>query len=190
MGYRNYIATMPKKDYNKIKNLSKDELYIMYNKADMDEDEKYIGVYEFGTTLYNFGKYVNFKYPEKSKLPFFKNKKTQHKFDSDDELYVVTKEFFEAIINSYKEKIQNYYKELVYTMDRKDHRNWTEKQIIELYEHVDSMASEWIKLEPFELNDNKNSITNSWKYEYSIFELVRIYKSFDWKKNVMIYYGY
>ena len=33
-------------------------------------------------------------------------------------------------------------------------------------------------------------LVSSWKYEYEVFELVRIYKTFDWKRNVMIYYGY
>ena len=51
------------------------------------------------------------------------------------------------------------------------------------------MRIEWTRLTPFNLEDGEE-ITTSWKYEYGIFELVRIYKSFDWKKNVMIYYGY
>jgi hypothetical protein len=42
---------------------------------------------------------------------------------------------------------------------------------------------------PYDLNRD-DEVTTSWKYEYAIFELVRIYKTFDWKKNVMIYYGY
>ena len=42
---------------------------------------------------------------------------------------------------------------------------------------------------PFDLTEG-DAITTSWKYEYGIFEMIRIYKSFDWKKNVMIYYGY
>lgn len=45
-------------------------------------------------------------------------------------------------------------------------------------------------LVPFNLDDGKDEVTSSWKYEYSIFELVRIYKSFDWENNVMIHYGY
>lgn len=48
---------------------------------------------------------------------------------------------------------------------------------------------EWLRLTPYNL-DEGDEITTSWKYEYSIFELVRIYKTFDWKNNVMIYYGY
>jgi hypothetical protein len=55
--------------------------------------------------------------------------------------------------------------------------------------HVIDMSSEWNRLTPYNL-DSEDAITKSWKYEYEIFELVRIYKSFDWKRNVMCYYGY
>lgn len=58
-----------------------------------------------------------------------------------------------------------------------------------MIEHIRSMRTEWTCLTPYNLKNGDN-ITTSWKYEYAIFELVRIYKSFDWKRNVMIYYGY
>ena len=61
--------------------------------------------------------------------------------------------------------------------------------LFKIIEHIRSMRIEWTRLTPFNLEDGEE-ITTSWKYEYGIFELVRIYKSFDWKKNVMIYYGY
>ena len=62
-----------------------------------------------------------------------------------------------------------------------------------IYDHVRNFRNEWIPAynvdSPYDL-ENGDSITTSWKYEYEIFELVRIYKHFDWKKNVMVYYGY
>jgi hypothetical protein len=42
---------------------------------------------------------------------------------------------------------------------------------------------------PYNL-EKKDNITTSWKYEYSIFELVYIYKKFDWENDLLIYYGY
>jgi hypothetical protein len=61
--------------------------------------------------------------------------------------------------------------------------------LYKIIQHVRSMRFEWVQLSPYDLEDGDN-ITKSWKYEYVIFELVRIYKNFDWKRNVMIYYGY
>lgn len=61
--------------------------------------------------------------------------------------------------------------------------------LFEIIEHIRSMRTEWVSLIPYNL-ERGNEITTSWKYEYGIFELVRIYKSFDWKKNVMVWYGW
>jgi hypothetical protein len=60
-----------------------------------------------------------------------------------------------------------------------DFSNITEKEQTALYkviEQVLSMRTEWTYLKPFDLENGKSCITDSWKYEYSIFELVRIYK--------------
>lgn len=59
-----------------------------------------------------------------------------------------------------------------------------------LIAHARANRIEWEHGSVFELNDEKPTISESWRYEYAIFELVRIYKEFDWNKNVMVYYGY
>ena len=38
--------------------------------------------------------------------------------------------------------------------------------------------------------NNKFSITNSWDYEYAMFELVHLYKLIDWNKYSLIWCGY
>ena len=63
----------------------------------------------------------------------------------------------------------------------------------EMVTHIKSMGQEWgvglfDHMRPYDLEGD--SLVTSWKYEYAVFELVRIYKTFDWKKNVMIYYGW
>lgn len=52
MGYRTYIAEMPKRDYNKIKSMTREQL-IEHLKLEVEEDENYlgIGVYDFGKKL-------------------------------------------------------------------------------------------------------------------------------------------
>ena len=54
---------------------------------------------------------------------------------------------------------------------------------------MDFGSAEWLDMLPYNLTKG-DEITTAWKYEYNVFELVRIYKSFDWKKNVMVFYGY
>lgn len=213
MGYRTYIGYMPKKTYNKIKRFTPDELYQHYNKTGED---RYIGVYEYGTALYEFGKYTDFNPPKKSHKNFFTKKETQARYQ-EYEFQIITKEFLEYIIQSYNNMIQKYYNDMMMpllgTEECKpsefmksikrsgyfdnpnitfDFTKITQEESNALYkiiEHVRSFNPEWTDLTPYNLNTDE-AITTSWKYEYAIFELVRIYKSFDWKRNQMYYYGY
>lgn len=221
MGYRTYIASMPKREYNKIKSMTKEQL-IEHYKLEVELDENYIGmsVFDFGEKLYEFGKYTDFNPPKKSMQTFFKKKDLNNYFteEEDDDFNIVTKEFLEYIIETYKKRISNYYDDMVnpffgvkngfsdsefldsIKIDYKypenditfDFEKITQEQqnaLFKIIKHVRDMRTEWAQLTPYNLKKG-DEVTTSWKYEYAIFELVRIYKSFDWKRNVMIYYGY
>lgn len=43
---------------------------------------------------------------------------------------------------------------------------------------------------PYNLRDNSENIVDSNRYEYDVFELVRILKTFNWKKNYLILSGW
>jgi hypothetical protein len=222
MGYRNYIGVMPKKVYNKIKSLTTPEVFNYYGLKAEDDDEPYMGVYDFCTELYNFGKYAEFNPPKGSIKTFFKKKETQKCWDGDHDLNIVTKEFLAYIIEHYQEKVKKYYNDMMtpffgkhetvydrenpttflnsvkteYGVENNTHTfDFTlitvEEQtaLFAIIEHIRTMRTEWTCLTPYNL-ERGDEITTSWKYEYAIFELVRIYKTFDWKKNVMVYYGY
>jgi hypothetical protein len=60
---------------------------------------------------------------------------------------------------------------------------------MKLFHHVHGNSIEWLQMTPYDL-ESGDEVTTSWKYEYAIFELVRIYKTFDWENDIMIYYGY
>ncbi len=219
MGYRTYIASIPKREYNKIKSLTSVELFNFYKDSkDLGdyENDFYIGPYEFGQKLYEFGKYTDFDPPKKSMKPFFKKKELKDRYD-DRDFYVVTKEFLEYIIESYRKRIKDYYNDMFmpllgadgnnvpeFLKTVKTHYNYPndthefdfsnitleeQTSLFKIIEHVRSFRTEWTYLTPFNLNKGED-VTTSWKFEYGIFELVRIYKTFDWKRNVMIYYGY
>ncbi len=224
MGYRTYIASMPKKEYNRIKSMNREQL-IEHYKLEVEKDENYLGmgVYDFGKNLYEFGKYTDFEPPKKSLKTFFKNKELNKYFIEEHDFNIVTTEFLEYIIESYKKRISDYYNDMMNPFfgvrnqmfeteksseflnsiktDYRYHENDIsfdfskitqpeQNALFKIIEHVRSMRTEWTCLTQYDLKDGKDKITDSWKYEYGIFELVRIYKSFDWKRNVMIYYGY
>ena len=222
MGYRTYIGSMPKREYNKIKSMNKNELINYYN-LEVEEDG-FIGmsVYNFGPELYEFGKYTNFEPPKGSTSTFFKKKELNKHFTEEHDFKIVKPEFLEYIIETYKKRISDYYNDMMNPFFGKEDSVYqelnpseflnsininykypenditfdfiriTQEQQNALYkiiEQIKDMRSEWTCLIPYNLERGDN-ITTSWKYEYGIFELVRIYKSFNWKKNVMIYYGY
>lgn len=211
MGYRNYLGSLPKKEYNKIKRFTLKELYEYKNEEWSDDPYDkpgYVAVYHIAYNRhYELGKYVE-QFPKKYFKSVFKNKETQKYFTEDHDFYVVDKEFLKLLIEHYSEKIRKYYKDFLSPffdddnikaafMKSKDTPLTAEELsgVYKLIDHVRSMAMEWgvsswfDDMRPYSLEQGKELVT-SWKYEYSIFNLVNLYHTFDWKKNVMIYYGY
>lgn len=227
MGYRNYIAPISKQEHNKIKDFCKEELFNYKEEPFKDEwgDPNYIGVYDIpGKPLYGLGKYVE-DFDQSLFSPVFANERLQKYFSEEHDFYLVGKEFLEAVIERYSEKIRSYYKEMTSPFfkdnrpisdfinsvttdyDREPYQHnfdfslITEKEKTALFsviEHIRTMSLEWgacgdqkffDSRRPYSL-DNRPEITISSKYEYAQFELVRIYKTFDWENNHLIYYGY
>ncbi len=221
MGYRTYIGVMPKREYNKIKSMTEEQLKEFYDiENEEGENYWYKGVYEYGKEFYCFGKDVDFNPPKKSMKPFFKNKELMRRYEEGD-FHIVTKEFLEYVIETYRKRVADYYNDMMmpffgkiedfgenptsflnsiktdYSYRNNNHTfdfslitQDEQNALFKIIEHVRTMRPEWTHLIPYDLNDGRKEITTSCKYEYGIFELVRIYKSFDWKKNFMIYYGY
>src|SRR3990172_3792545 len=186
MGYRNYIASITKEEYDKIKDFTKKELYEYKNE---DIEDGCVGVCDMAEKeLYGFGKYCEFG-DEKFYKPFFMNKDLQENFTAEQDFYIVGKDFLKHIIEHNNEKMKFLYTELISGITDENISNIPQKKAEELFNWVRGNAIEWTHLTPYNL-DEGDEITTSWNYEYSIFELVRIYKSFDWKNNIMFYYGY
>ena len=194
MGYRNYIGYINKEEYNKIKDKTKQELNEYYRNEDWfevyEDEEPYIPCYKLVECLYEFGKYVEFG-DEKYYSPFFTDEKTQEYMTEEHDFFIVNKDFLKHIINHYKEKIQTFYKGMLLPEEykNKEFKDIPEEYLIKWHDHIRFNSSEWIELNTFHL-EKGDEITTSWKYEYSIFELVRIYKHFDWENNIVVYYGW
>jgi hypothetical protein len=59
------------------------------------------------------------------------------------------------------------------------------------YNKIKNLSKDQLyELRNIQKDENGDQVTNSWKYEYSLFELVRIYKQFNGKENILVYYGY
>lgn len=60
--------------------------------------------------------------------------------------------------------------------------------------HLRGKAEEWSGkyIRPYYLDEDNTDgeIVSSWKIEYAIFNLVYIYRTFDWKNDYLIYSGW
>lgn len=182
MGYRNYIGYIPKEKYELIRTFNYSEFFAYYNQ-DIDNDG-YVSLSDIPINLYELGKYFDIK--EDYFKDFSLNNDVQKYLNDESEFFVVGKDFLKLIIENYRETIKNNYTNLLKDCDYNDISPEKSKK---LFNHIREFSFEWLNFETYDL-ENGDEITTSWKYEYAIFELVRIYKHFDWKNNVMIYYGY
>ncbi|MEC3756085.1 hypothetical protein P9160_01415 [Bacillus halotolerans] len=57
-------------------------------------------------------------------------------------------------------------------------------------QHIKSNLSEWARGWALNTDINDPSLTSSWKYEYSIFELTRLLKTIDFEKETILFYGW
>ncbi len=201
MGYRTYIGEISKTEWEKVTDLSLEELRKLHNE---DPEDGWVSMTDLCKELYELGKYTEFD-DSKFYTPFFRNKETQDYYSGDHDFHIVGKDFFEHIINHYSNNVRKYYDEMLKSFWNPETKDFNidlteltpeyKKSLYLCVEHCRSMGMEWGvatwfgKDDPYNLEDG-DSVTTSWKYEYSIFELVRLYKTFDWENNLLIYYGY
>lgn len=212
MGYRLYISKLPKAIHNEIKDLSLDELHKRYENSDTNEPyTSHLDILN-QETIYGFGKYVDFTFPLNT-YPIFTRKEVNDYFHEDHDFWIVDKEFLKNVIGHYREKVKTKYNEMLNPffgdrfepskfLNSVDETDWGNKtldfslitqeetnQLLRILEYVRGNRLEWNEFQPYDL-DEGDEITNSWKFEYNIFELVRIYKTFDWENDLLIYHGY
>jgi hypothetical protein len=173
MGYRLYIGEINKEEHDKMQKMSYKYLVAKYNKGDES-----ISNYQLVNELHGFGKYYDM---DTSKYNhFFATEEIRKHFDEND-FWIVDKEFLLSIIEKERIVMANWYREC------------TKKSHEELVFEMENLASEWegkFGVCPYDLNLSKPNLIASWKRDYNIFDLVRIYKTFDFEKNHLVYYGW
>lgn len=193
MGYRHYFFEVDKKDVDKVKDKTYEELLEMAREYDAEIEEEY-GEQWF---YFNDDKFMNKKCIfEFGKLYWDDTaericNKGQRLFLNDDthaclgdyDAYVVGREGMLEAITIYKEKVINYYKDLL--------KEDTPEVLSQRFSrHVDNMLMWWERLGAINTDFDKEYISNSWLYEHQIFELVRLYKTIDWDNNCLLFYGW
>jgi hypothetical protein len=123
--------------------------------------------------------------------------------DPDRDYFSITKEGFKMIILAYRDKVIDTLKKQIDVYKNPDLKNspdyWgydgnilcmveDELRTWELYWLRDDGG---IGYENINLHKSKDEfgISGSWKYKYGIFDMIEVYKYFDWDNYTMVVYG-
>lgn len=120
----------------------------------------------------------------------------------DCDYYSITKEGFKQIILAYRRRIIDYHKDAIENEENPELlnsvHNWQrmkdtpktllENELIEWeFEYKDKNGV--MHYSCIDLSDNINLLSGSWKYKYAIFDMIHVYKHFDWDNFTMVVYG-
>lgn len=209
MGYRQYFMRVKKDKLNQIRDLNKEQFikWAKDNSVEVQEEEveddfydTYVDIHDIfdkvgACTVFEFGKhYENAdKIVDLGKL-LFKQEEVQEKFE-DYYPCIVGKEAVECAIEWQRNKIVSYFKSLLLDDEEYKEINYFDTRTKEqrMEDAINSKIREWENSYciPYNLDiNNKNKLVNSWLYEYTIFDLVKLYKDTDWEKECLIFYGY
>lgn len=195
MGYRHYFYTVDIAECEAIRHLEYPELIEFCKENypdsyDNSDDYEYIDFHKIlnQKKIFGFGKLYWDDTAERIDAqgnPLFTVEETQKRF-RDYMPYCMGKDGLKEAIKIYKGKIINYYKSLLVDDTEYEALKSSEK----LKKYADDMLFWWEKMGVLNLNESYESISSSWLYEHQIFELVRLYKSIDWSKNYLLFYGW
>lgn len=205
MGYRHYLYAIPKKQVVEIQACKT-------NAGWCDFAEKYgyeidwscckdgsgwLSPYKVGTELYELGKYSEIGFKLESERPsLFTSEELKERY-SDYGFALLTKDDFKAVIEAYRQKIVDWFQSLfnpdesqvtVAKLSKEERKHFEWKYQIE--NKLDRWSGKYFGISPINLNENSERITDSWLYEYAIFELIRLYKIFDWENDELVLVGW
>ena len=197
MGYRHYLYAVPKKQVEEIQACKTNEDWCNFAenygyKVDQDccdDGSGWFSPYKIGTELYELGKYSEIAFKLESESPsLFTSDELKERY-SDYGFALLTKDDFKAVIEFYRQKIISWSKSL---LEIKDSSEQYQFEILkgEVQDKLDGWSGKYFGISPINLDESRERITDSWSYEYAIFELVRVYKVFDWENNELVLVGW
>lgn len=188
MSFRYYLGKVSKNKREKIKALSETQLMKMLK-------EDCVRPYMIAKEVYGLGSELDVRKLRDNTKKFYTNSKTHNSLSTgEDEFCILTKEGFLDLINLYHAEIHEFLKKQEVRVEKLDKGELDPYETEQLKMAMKFKTQEWadkdkMQYTPYDLTE-KETLISSWKYEYAIFELVRIYKDFDFEKNYLILYGY
>lgn len=195
MGYRLRLGKIDKAQADLFRHLPREERgWDDPQESPQDPDDSdYTPYYPFGhTQLYEIGKYYNLS-PD-LKDPFYTSFDVIREYESD--FHIIGKEGLKAIIEDYRQMIiEGLEEDLNAEVPEHLQGEITKEDLLKrvLQEELDrwnksfGLRMYYLDEKP-EQSDGK--ITPCWNLKYAIFNLVHIYRTFDWENDYLIYSGW
>lgn len=205
MGYRHYLYAVPKKQVAEIQACKTNEDWCNFaenygykvDRGCCDDGSRCIFPYKIGTKLYELGKYSEIGFKLESERPsLFTSEELKERY-SDDGFALLTKDDFKAVIEAYRQKIifwlnglLNVDERICFSEELTKEQYQFEELKREIQDKIDSWSGKYFGISPIDLDESRERITGDWSYEYAIFELVRVYKAFDWENDDLVLVGW
>lgn len=203
MSYRFRFAKAKKDNVLFVRDMTYAELVDFYkkNKPDMyndyEDEEEFEPYHMFEQEeIYDFAQLPFLNELMKTAEKLFTKSETDAMFEHYN-MYLCSKETFLTAIELMRKMIAENFKEMLSLpyeqLQMKVHNKMEEWQLMtevlgveneEKYNNMNEIHK------PYNLKEDSRVIVQSWLYEYSIFELVRLYKEFDWENDVLLFYGW
>lgn len=176
MSYHQRLAKIPKTAQNKVAGLTFEQLESKYNE------------HFFITNLRGYKELMYLGDVKISGTDFFSFDINQYGY----EFHILTQDDLKNIIEQYYKHVQNEFtklNELLNPLCKNENVDYG-PIISHLYSKFQIWGDTGMNWRPYNLNENRENIVDSNRYEYDVFELVRILKTFDFKKNYLILSGW
>lgn len=190
MGYRHYLYKVKKEELNKIRNMRNSDLYI-YTKSDEEDNYWYPLDLFRDKCIYALGEIDNvlYKVLENNRIDeIFKQEEVKERMEEYDN-GILNADGFLKIMETYKEKVVSYLSNLLvdgYKESWRENKSSNEK----MKEHLEEKIRFIKNSNEYDFNLKNEQITGSWTFEYSLFELIRLYKTIDWDNYYVVYLAY
>ena len=170
-----FINSITKRKYKEIKDLTHSELltYCSNSATSNIEYYPYVMSYDLVNPVLELGSNWDNDYLKPFLTPVFTNTETSTK---DKEFSILSKEGLLEIIKDQHQRISRFYTAL----------RGAEKETIEAY--LEEREEEWsrLSLTPYNLDQTIPSLSRSKESMYSIFDLVKLHKEFNYKTKLLI----
>ncbi len=197
MGYRIYIGAINNTKLDRIKNIDSIEkikriISTWNSKISLDEDEKdylFVGditdrnIDQIGDVAID----TEYIIPQ---IPLFLNEDVNKKVTEENHLFLLPKENLLLLIRAYQKRVAKYLSGIIEDTKRKEEEPYAMGQTA--LQYLEQKAREWSRENSIiDVNEeNKERIVSSWDYEYNIFDLVHLYKSFDFDNETLVVFAY